>query len=144
MNAPGDGDDFVRHAPVLTGTGAQAAIDAAVAHARASGWALGIAVVDSFAQLIAFHRMDDARMVTIDTAIAKAQSAARMGMPSDRVRELLDGGMASASTIPGVVPLGGGMPIMWRGEMIGAIGVSGGTLPADIEVAEAGARAVTG
>jgi glc operon protein GlcG len=135
---------IVRSVPVLTADGARMAIDAAVAEADANGWALAIAVVDSFAELIAFHRMDDANMVTIETAMAKAKSAARMGMPSDRLRELLDAGTLSVLSIPGVVPLGGGTPIVHDGLMIGAIGVSGGSLEEDLQVAKAGKKAVSG
>ena len=133
----------VRAVPVLTEAGARAAIDAAVAEARDNGWAFSVAVVDSFAELIAFHRMDGAHIVTIDTALAKAKSAARMGLPSVRLNEMLEKGVMSVLTIPGVVPLGGGQPIVHDGTMIGAIGVSGGTLEQDIQAARAGRDAVT-
>lgn len=139
MNGP-----IVRTVPVLTEAGARTAIDSAVLEARNHGLALAIAVVDSFAQLIAFHRMDGANIVTIETAQAKAASAARMGMPSDKIRQLVDAGVLSALTIPGVVPLGGGTPIVHDGVMIGAIGISGGTLEQDLQVARAGKAAVTG
>jgi glc operon protein GlcG len=134
---------IVRTVPVLTEAGARTAIDAAVAEARANGWAFGIAVVDSFAELLAFHRMDGSNIVTIETAMTKAKSAARMGMPTVRLRDMLDAGALSVLTIPGVVPLGGGVPIVHQGVMIGAIGVSGGTLEQDIQVAKAGRDAVT-
>lgn len=133
-----------RGVTLLSETGARIAIDAAVAEARANGWAFGIAVVDSFAELIAFHRMDGANIVTIETAMTKAKSAARMGMPSDRLRAMLDAGTLSVLTIPGVVPLGGGVPIVRDGAMVGAIGVSGGTLEQDLQVADAGRNAVDG
>lgn len=129
---------------LLTEAGARIAMDAAVLAARSQGWAFSIAIVDPFAELIAFHRMDGAMIVTVETAMAKARSAARMGMPSDRVRDLLDAGTLSALSIPGVVPLGGGVPIMQDGVMIGAIGVSGGTLEQDIQVAKAGKAAIGG
>ena len=132
----------VRTVPILTEAGARLAVDAAVAEARANGWAFGIAVVDSFADLIAFHRMDGAAIVTIETAQAKAKSAARMGMPSDRMRDLVDGGTPSALAVPGVVPLGGGTPIVHDGIMVGAIGVSGGTTEQDVQVARAGKAAM--
>ena len=139
MSAP-----IVRTVPLLTESGARTAIDAAVAEARANGWAFGIAVVDAFAELMAFHRMDGANIVTIETAMVKAKSAARMGMPTDRLRDVLDAGTLSVLTIPGVVPLGGGSPIVHDGAMIGAIGVSGGTLEQDVQVAKAGRNAVAG
>lgn len=132
----------VRAVPLLTEAGARVAMEAAVEEARAHGLALSIAVVDSFAELIAFHRMDGANIVTIETAMAKAKSAARMGLPSDRMRELLDSGTLAVLSIPGVVPLGGGVPIVHDGAMIGAIGVSGGTLEQDLQVAKAGKGAI--
>lgn len=133
-----------RSVTILGEAGARAAIDAAVAEARGNGWAFGIAVVDSFAQLIAFHRMDGANIVTIETAMAKAASAARLGISSDRLRDLLETGTLSALAIPGVVPLGGGVPIMHDGVMVGAIGVSGGTLEQDVQVAMAGRNVAAG
>lgn len=134
----------MRTVSLLTEVGARAVVDAAVREARANGWALAIAVYDSCAQLLAFHRMDGAKPVTIDTALAKAKGAANLGVPTVRLRDMLVDGDTSLLAIPGVVPLGGGVPIVVDGHMLGAVGVSGGTTEEDIQVAEAGIRAVTG
>ena len=67
-----------------------------------------------------------------------------MGMPTVRLRDMLDAGALSCLTIPGVVPLGGGVPVVHDGVMIGAIGVSGGTLEQDVQVAKAGRDSVSG
>lgn len=99
-----------------------------------------IAVVDAAGELLAFSRMDDARSGSIEIAIAKARSAAR------RRRATADeGGGDVVSTIRlalashlNVTGIGGGIPIVVDGQVIGAIGVSSGTTEEDLQVAQAG------
>lgn len=130
-----------REIRVLTAASARRVIDAGIGEAAANGWAMTIAIADPAGDLIALHRMDGANLVTIDTAIAKARSAARMGVPTRYLHERLVAGELAMLAIPGINPLGGGAAIMVDGVATAAIGVSGGTLEADLRVAKVGAAA---
>lgn len=133
--------NFVATAQHITSEGAQAAIAASVAEAQKQGWAFSIAVTDTSGDLLAFYRMEGAARVSGDAAILKARTTARFGAPSRKLHEMLDAGNLAVLTLPGVAPLGGGVPILYGKKMIGAIGVSGGALEDDIQVAKAGAAA---
>lgn len=115
-----------------------------------NAWGMGrpvnIAIVDECGSLVAFHRMDNAILGGIDLAINKAWTSATMQMPtSDLARLALPGGDAYGvnSTNQGkVVILGGGIPLIGKHQILGGVGVSGGTGSAqDIRLAEAAVRA---
>jgi glc operon protein GlcG len=127
----------------VSAEGARIALDAAVAEARANGWNFSIAVADAAGDLLAFYRMDGSVPVSIDASILKARTVARFGAPSKRLQEMLDGGQLAVLAIPGVAPLGGGVPILLDKVLIGTVGVSGGTVDQDVQVAKVGARAAT-
>jgi len=119
---------------------AQRLIDAAIAKSVAMDRAMCIAIVNECGQLKAFHKMDGAAFLAIDIAQDKAYTAASFGMPShawfDFIKDdppLLHG----ITKTPRLVVFGGGYPIMEDGQMIGAIGVSGGHYSEDMKVAEA-------
>lgn len=101
-----------------------------------------IAVADGGANLVAFHRMDDALLASIDIARNKAYSAVGLEMSTDEIGEAAQPG-ASLYGIGGtnegrIVTFGGGFPIEHGGDVIGAIGVSGGSPEEDMSVARAG------
>lgn len=107
-----------------------------------------IAVADGGANLVAFHRMDDAMLASIDIARNKAYSAVSLEMSTEEIGESAQPG-ASLYGIGGtnegrIVTFGGGFPIEIEGEVIGAIGVSGGVPEEDATVAEAGRDAFEG
>jgi uncharacterized protein GlcG (DUF336 family) len=105
-----------------------------------------IAVVDSGARLIAFARMDGALLASIDIAQRKALTAMMVKMTTRDLAPLCQPGaplFGIEVTNGGLVPFAGGIPLAAdpEGEPVGAIGVSGGTVEQDHEVAEAGAAA---
>jgi glc operon protein GlcG len=134
-------DDFVIARPVISAAGARAALDAALDAAKREARAFSIAVVDTAGDLLAFQRMDGSASVSIDAAIVKARTTARFGAPSKRLQDMLEGGQLAILAVPGVAPLGGGVPILLDKVMIGAVGVSGGTVDEDVRIAKAGAAA---
>ena len=73
--------------PCLTLAGAKAALAAAERLATSRGWGVCIAVVDAAGDLLAFSRLDNAPPGSIETAVAKARTAARFGAPT-KVGEL--------------------------------------------------------
>ncbi len=120
-------------------------IAAAESEALARELKMVISIVDEGGNLVAVHRMDDAWIGSVDIAQGKAWTAVAFKLET----ELLE-----AATIPGaelyginttnngkVVVFGGGIPLVQDGKVIGAIGVSGSSVPNDVAVAKAGAKA---
>jgi uncharacterized protein GlcG (DUF336 family) len=105
-----------------------------------------IAIVDDGGVLKAFSRMDGAALLSVQVAQDKAYTAVGFGMPThgwhDFIKDdppLADG---APSGIERLVIFGGGYPITVDGQVVGAIGVSGGHYSEDQQVAEAGLAAL--
>jgi glc operon protein GlcG len=132
--------------PRLSLEGAEAALAAAKAHANQISVPMNVAIVDDGGHLIAFARMDGAKLSSIDIAINKAHAAAIRRQATgparsgDEVNVLVSLGLAIGSRAQ-QTPLRGGLPIEANGECVGAIGVSAGTEDQDVEVARAGLAA---
>lgn len=112
--------------------------------AKKIGVSMVISVVDEGGNLIAIHRMDDAWLASIDIAQNKAWTSVALKMPS---ANLADATVPAAelyglnTTNNGrLVVFGGGIPLEIDGKVVGAVGVSGSTVPHDVQVAEAGVR----
>ncbi len=134
----------VREQIGLTLAGAQAVVDAAAAKAREIGIDQCIAVVDRGGALLAFARMDAGRIASIEIALTKAVSAATRRRPT---AEELAGDVAMGIRLAlaaknTVTNIGGGLPIVVDGQVIGAIGVSSGSVDEDQLVAKAGIAAL--
>lgn len=127
----------------LTYEGAAKVLAAAVAKAEEIGAPQCIAVTDDGGHLLAFGRTDGGKVLSIDSAIAKARTAASSRAPTGKMEEELARKLAAA-TGGKVTNLPGGMPIVVDGHLIGAIGVGSGTGEQDIEVAAAGVAALEG
>jgi len=123
---------------------AQAAIEAAREMALETGTKMCIAIVDSGANLKAFHRMDDAWVGSIDIAIKKAKTAVFFGMPTGQIGKLSQPGgplFGIEHSNEGLITFPGGLPIVDKeGVLVGAIGVSGSSVENDHIVAQAGAK----
>lgn len=129
----------------LTLTAAKKLLEIAEARARQLGLNSDIAIVDEGGNLIAFYRMDNARIAGIDIAQGKAWTSVAMQMPTANLAQTaLPGGATYGinTTNQGrLVILGGGIPLMDQGKVVGGIGVSGGTSAQDIDVANAAVQA---
>jgi glc operon protein GlcG len=134
---------FTRQATRLTHDGAQALLAAAVAHASKMKVPQCIAVVDEGCNLIAFIRMDGARVLSIASSQRKAMTAATTGKPTGDIAEEL-GQMLAHATDGRMVNLKGGLPVIVDGQIIGGIGVGSGTGEQDREVANAALAALPG
>lgn len=128
---------------VLTLAVAKKIVAAAEAEANKRGSTVVIAIVDDGGHLLVLHRLDDTQVASVEVGIGKARTAAIFRRPSkvfeDQVRE----GRVAALALPGATPLQGGIPILYEGKVIGAIGVSGNTPQEDEDIAKAGAAAAT-
>lgn len=117
-------------------------IAGAAARADAIGVPMCIAITDESGQLIAFERMEGGKVTSTTIAIDKAftasaakratheyGSASQPGAPAYGINSALGGRL---------MVVGGGLPVVWDGEVVGGIGVSSGTPAQDQEVAQAG------
>lgn len=120
-----------------------------IAAARQKAEELGvmqnIAVVDEGGSLAAFARMDGAWRGSIEIAVSKALTARNFDMTSEALGEIAQPGEMCygihISNLGKTIIFGGGIPLQRGTRIVGAIGVSGGTVDQDIEVAEAGVSA---
>jgi glc operon protein GlcG len=123
--------------------GARIAADAATEAAAARGVAPVAAVVDSGGDLVYVARPDAAQVASVGVSIDKARTAAIYRRPSKDFEDQASGGRPSALHLARSVPLQGGIPIEHRGQVVGAIGVSGASsADEDNELAVIGAAAV--
>jgi glc operon protein GlcG len=138
---------LTRNNPKLTLEGAQLVLVAAQARALEINVPMDIAVVDDGAHLLAFARMDGAKLSSVEIAIRKAQGAAIRRLPTapartgEEVNVVLSMGLALA-TQGRQIPVRGGIPLLVDGVCVGAIGVSNGSEDQDVDVAQAGVRAL--
>jgi uncharacterized protein GlcG (DUF336 family) len=137
--------------PSLNMEQAQAALAASVSKANEIGSPSSIAVLDAGRELVAFARMDDALLASVAISQAKAYTSRSLNAPTKDVGELAQPGAAlyglhTAHLAVGrsLVTFGGGVLVTVDGEVVGAIGVAGGSPDQDHEIASAGAAAIEG
>jgi uncharacterized protein GlcG (DUF336 family) len=123
----------------LTADGAMKLLNAAVAKAREMNVPQCISIVDAGGHLLAFFRMDGAFVLSVETSLRKAMTAASYGEPTGNIREGIDLKLAIA-TEGKRINLPGGLPIIVDGYLIGGIGVGSGTGEQDRQVAAAALR----
>lgn len=100
-----------------------------------------ISIVDAGGKLITLERMDQALQVSIGLSRQKAYTAVVMRNTTEEVGKLAQPGNALYGievSVHDLVTFGGGIPIFDNEEVIGAIGVSGGAVEEDMQVAKAG------
>jgi uncharacterized protein GlcG (DUF336 family) len=124
---------------------ADKAIAAAAKKASELGLKMCIAISDEAGDLKAFERMDGAPRLSIQIAQDKAYTAAGYGLAThtwwDFIKDdppLLHG----ITHTPRLIVFGGGFPIVLEGEIVGAIGISGGHYSQDMECARAALAAI--
>ena len=105
------------------------------------GFAGTIAITDTGGHLRAFERANTAPFLTVDVAIDKAWTAASFGIATHNWNQYMaEPTVAPLAHHPRLMPVGGGVPIIHEGHVVGGIGVSGGTSVQDHEVAEEALR----
>ena len=122
-----------------------AALAAATGEASSIGVPMNVAIMDAGANLKVFLRMDGALLGSADIALKKARTAALFGMNTEAIGEFCKPGGTSPgldTTNGGLVVFAGGIPLRDAGgRLIGAIGVSGGSVAQDFQVAAVAAEA---
>ena len=125
----------------ITSSQAFEAVQQAIARAEAINIPANIAIMDTAGHMKLFHRMDQAYLGSMDIAIGKAKTAMLFRMNSEAVGEFLDPdnktyGMVNSNG--GLVGFKGGIPLRAGDDIVGYIGVSGGSPDQDFEIATAG------
>jgi uncharacterized protein GlcG (DUF336 family) len=117
---------------------------AAIAEARRHGWNMAIAVVDPGGYLVYFERMPDTQLGSVDLAVEKARTSALFRRPTRLFQDAVAGGGDGLRVLrlTGAIPNAGGIPIVAAGKVIGAIGISGGSVDQDEQIAKTGADVV--
>jgi uncharacterized protein GlcG (DUF336 family) len=137
-----------RYGPPISLERARLVLAAAEAEAAANGWPVVIAIFDSAAALKLLSRMDQANIGAVAVAQRKAATAIEFRRATKVFEDqLITGGAAGLRMLSlgnDLVAVEGGLPLIERGEVVGAIGVSGMQPAQDGQVARAGARALTG
>ncbi|MEM9272945.1 MAG: heme-binding protein [Cyanobacteria bacterium P01_F01_bin.143] len=122
---------------------ARRVISAAEKKALEIGQPMNIAVVDAGGNLVAHVRMDGAWIGSIDISIKKAYTSRAFDIATKDLAEYSQSGGQffgiHASNNGKIMIFAGGIPLKSEGQVVGAIGVSGGSGEQDHAVAEAGA-----
>lgn len=132
-------DNMLTEKPALTLAAARKIVAAAEAEAQKHAWPVVIAVVDDGGNLICLQRLDNAQFGSVEIAIRKATAAVAFKRPTKAWEEALASGRQGVLGLPGVLPSEGGVPLTWKGQIVGAIGVSGVKSSEDGQIARAGA-----
>jgi uncharacterized protein GlcG (DUF336 family) len=130
----------------VTSRQASAVLAAGEAKASAMGVRVNIAILDAGTHLKAFSRMDGAVLGSIDLAMAKARTAVLFQTTSEAVWDYCRPGAPAPGlerSNGGLATFAGGVPLVAPdGTMIGAVGVSGGAVSQDLEIANAAVAAL--
>lgn len=132
-------DNKLAEKPSLNLAVARNILAAAEAEAMKQDWPVVIAVVDDGGHLICLQRLDNAQFASVDIAIAKAKAAVAFKRPTKEWEKMLNEGQPRVLNLPGVLASEGGVPLLWKSRIVGAIGVSGVKPSEDGQVARAGA-----
>jgi glc operon protein GlcG len=127
----------------LTSEDAHKMMAACKAEAQKNNWKVSIVIVDDAAIPLLLERLDGAGPTTAEVALGKARTAALTRQPTklweERVKE-----RPAFLNFPAGLAIWGGVPILYQGECVGAIGVSGVQSQDDEKIASAGVAALTG
>lgn len=132
---------ITRPALKLTHEGALKMLAAAVEKATAMGVPQNVNIVDEGGNLIAFVRMDGAKLLSRETSLSKAITAASHRQPSGRLNAA-DAPFLQHAAGQRLTNLIGGLPIVIDGVCVGGIGVGSGKGAEDVEVARAALAAI--
>src|SRR6266446_3222863 len=121
--------------------GARTVLQAARENAQQRNAPSAIAVVDPAGDLLAFQRMDGVRPDSVDLAIQKARTAARLRRSTAEIEANINQGRTAFVTA-GIAALRGGMPVLLDGQVVGAVGVAGLSKETDTAISETAAMSL--
>ena len=112
---------------------------AAAEEALRQDWRVVIAIVDDAGLLVYLERLDGAQPASSDIAQHKAKAAALFKRPTKALEEVVANGRVALLSLPHMTPVEGGLPLIYKGQVVGAIGISGVQSAQDAQIAAAGA-----
>lgn len=124
--------------PCLTLEDCKRMMAACEAEARRNSWEVVIAILDDGGHLLMLERMDGATPANAEIAVRKGRSAAISRRATKAWEQRIKDGRMAILKMP-VLPVQGGIPVMYEGVCVGGIGVSGVASHEDEQVAQAGA-----
>ena len=127
--------------PTLTSSDAQKMMAACKAEAAKHKFVVCVAIVDDGGYPMLLDRADGSHLESADIAMRKARTAA-VTRESTQYWEQRVAERAAFLAISSFMPLRGGVPVLYQGECVGAIGVSGVTSAECEQIAKAGAAAL--
>ena len=96
-----------------------------------------ISIVDDGGNLVYLEKMDGTQLGSIEISMKKAKTAISFKRPTKAYQDRIAGGTNAIIALKNVLPFEGGLPLLVDGELVGAIGVSGGTSEQDGVIANA-------
>jgi glc operon protein GlcG len=126
----------------LDQAGAQTILQTAKQSAQQRNEPSAIAVVDPAGDLLTFQRMDGVRPASVDLAIEKARTAARLQRSTAEIEDNINHGRTAFVTAS-IPALRGGVPIRVNGTVVGAVGIAGLSKEIDAEIANTAAGALS-
>jgi glc operon protein GlcG len=129
----------MRNKVCLTGADAHKIVAACKTEAEKNNWNVSIAIVDDAGFLLHLERLDGAAAQSATIATCKAQTAAATRTPTKVLEDMVKERPATVA-FPGRLAVQGGLPIIYQGECVGAVGVSGVKSHEDEQIAKAGLR----
>lgn len=111
---------------------------AAMAEAQKNNWTVVVAILDDGGHLMYLERRDGTQLASADIAVDKGRAALLFKRPSKALEDAVKNRPAVATLNRNVTMVEGGLPLVYQGTIIGAIGVSGVTSEQDGVVAKAG------
>jgi glc operon protein GlcG len=124
----------------LTLDAAKVIAAAAEAEAKKNNFTMVICVVDDGGHIIYLEKMDGTQLGSVQVAQDKAMTAVNFKRPTKALEDAVAGGRNAVLKLTGAIPIEGGIPITIDGQIVGAVGVSGGSSPQDAQVAAAGVK----
>jgi glc operon protein GlcG len=123
---------------------AKKALAAAETEAKKNNWNVAIAILDAGGHLIAFQRMDDTQIGSVNISIGKARTAVNFKRPTKAMEDIVAGGRIAFVAVEGITPVQGGLPVTVDGKVIGSVGVSGVQSSQDEQIAQAAVNVLQG
>jgi glc operon protein GlcG len=139
--APSTGSAQLADKKILTLEAAEKVAAAAQEAAKERNSTVVIVVVDDGGYPLIVKRLNDTQVASVEVGIGKARTAAIFRRPSRDFEEQIKNGRVASLVLPGATPLQGGLPLIFEGKTIGAIGVSGNTPQEDEDIAQVGVAA---
>jgi len=132
-NIHNGGEDvgFIHMKPTLTLKIAKAIAGAALEEAHKRGWTVVVSILDDGGNLMYLERMDGTQLGSINVSQQKAATSVHFKKPTKVLSDVVNGGMHNMLGLPGAVPIEGGVPLLYKNDLLGAIGVSGMTSAQD-------------